>query len=1128
MLLRRPRFPVTLSVAGSSKGPLGALPALSAVARRALLTVGALALANALLLIAQAFLLAFALAGVVAGTSDGLDVLLPVLVGVVVARAGVVWATRSVAARAAAGAKEELRGAMLDRALGLGPEWAAARGTGELASLTTRGLDALDRYFTEYLPALVTACVVPPVAGAAVLYADWPSAVIIALTLPLLPVFGALVGAYTRDRVAASVDAEQRLSGQLLELVRALPVLAAFGRARAQGAVVHRLSDRHRRSARETLKVAFSSAFVLELAATLSVALVAVVIGVRLVSGDMALAIGLGVLILAPECYQPLRTLGAAFHSAEDGLEASRRVADVLDEQPGGRAEDARGERGEPAAERPVGQAAGGGPRGPVRVRGLRVARRAGFAPDGESFEAHPGRITHLRSPSGAGKSTTLAVLLGFVVPSAGTVLIGDTDLRHVDLSTWRRQVAWVPQFPTLPASTAREELADAAADLPHDPGPAAIEEVAAELGLAGLLDRAPHALSTGQRQRLAVARALLRVRAGAWLLLLDEPTAHLDEAHAAAVMAAVGAAAQAGATVILAAHTAHQGQARQESGTGGESRAGAASHAGEGPPLALRELVTSRLLVAAALGAGALIAGVALTATSGWLIARASQQPPILMLMVAVVGVRTFGLARACLRYLERLVGHDAAFGIATRLRTRLWQSVVRRGPAAALDPRSGADQRRLVDDVDTLRDLLPRVVATPLVVTAVSLFAVAVTAVILPVAGLTLAAALAAGASAALAVAFARERRTAEALAEGRRAVGARVLALLDGMAELLAFGRARRARCELADVDGRLSALARRQELLAGAADGIVALATGSAAVLCAWWAAGAVATGELDPVLAPLLALVPLAMAEVLGLLPPAAAHAGTLDRVRRRIGPLSGEDGAELRRDPGGEDDGARPAGSVAAELSGVTVRWPGAAIPALHRVDLRIPRGEHIAVVGPSGAGKSTLLATLLGFLEPEKGAVRTSLGVVWAPQEPHLVATSLAENLRLADSHATEEQLVAALRTACLDELAGDLDRVLGSGGAGLSGGQAGRLSVARAVLAARAAGTERLVLLDEPAAHLDAETARLMLARLRAALAGHTVLSVTHDVEHAAGAEHVLDVSGGSVSWRTPLLCN
>ncbi|MGH3520464.1 MAG: thiol reductant ABC exporter subunit CydD, partial [Haloechinothrix sp.] len=500
-----------------AQGPLGALPALSVVARRALVLVGALAVISAGFLVLQAFLLASVLAAIVDGRTEALNTPLIVLACVVTGRALVGWATRVVSARAAAGVKEELRSRTVDHALAAGPEWISAHGVGELTSLTTKGLDALDAYFTEYLPALVAACVVPVAVGAAILFADWPSAVIIALTVPLLPMFAILIGKHTADRVSAAADAVQRLSGHLLELVRALPVLTAFGRAAAQAESVRRVSDRHRRATMDTLRVAFSSAFTLELIATLSVALVAVVIGVRLVAGDLSLAIALGVLILAPECYQPLRAVGAAFHASEDGVEAVRRVSALLAEPPDGR-DPSREWLWSPGQPQPLTTAE-------VRISELRVARRGGFAPDGESFVVRPGLVTWLRTASGAGKSTTLGVLLGFVRPTSGTVTVNGVPLAELNLSVWRRSVAWVPQFPVLTADTVRDELIEATADAESTPSAADIEVVTDQLGIANLLDREPSRLSTGQRQRVAVARALLRVRRGARVLLLDEPT---------------------------------------------------------------------------------------------------------------------------------------------------------------------------------------------------------------------------------------------------------------------------------------------------------------------------------------------------------------------------------------------------------------------------------------------------------------------------------------------------------------------------------------------------------------------------------------------------------------------------
>lgn len=1097
MLRRRP----TPSRTGRSpaRGPLGALPGLSAVARRALAHVALLSLAAAGLLVAQAFLLADVLASIVEEQLDGLSLSLTVLAGVVAGRALTTWAVRVVSARAATGVKEELRARVVDRALDQGPEWVADRGTGELTSLATKGLDALDSYFTEYLPALVTACVVPLGVGAAILFADWPSAVIIVLTVPLVPVFAILVGKHTADRVGRSMESLHRLSGHLLELVRALPVLTAFGRARAQAEAVRRVSDRHRKATVETLKVAFASAFTLELIATLSVALVAVVIGVRLVSGNLSLVVALGVLILAPECYQPLRAVGAAFHSSEDGVEAVRRVSALLADEP--RECVAPLERPYPLTTVEL------------RVRDLRVRRREGFAPDGVSWVARPGEVTWLRTPSGSGKSTVLGVLLGFVRPDSGDVTVNGAHLRDLDLSTWRRAVAWVPQFPVFTADTVLAELGEALADLGGDPGADEVAEIARNLDIDDLIHRDPSTLSTGQRQRVAVARALLRVRHGARLLLLDEPAAHLDEAAARRVMDAVHDAADAGTTVVLAAHTPVEGTAEPESVSPAEGDTGVTSGPrDDAARLPLRVLVDRRLLGGMALGALGLLAGVALTATSGWLIAKASQQPPILTLTVAIVGVRLFGLGRATLRYLERVATHDAAFRTATRLRVELWTALVRLGPARTASLRRGEGQRRLVDDVDTVRDLVPRVLTPPLLVGAVSVAAVAGVTLVLPAAGAVLGAAVLVGGFLSLITSFHVERRLTAALAEGRRQVRAQTLTLFEALAELLAFGGARRYRSELAASDARLSSVARREAWAGGVSDAVIVLAAGGAAIGCAWVAARAVGQGGLDPVLAPLLALVPLALAEVLALLPPVAAHADTLLRARSRLGAVLAE--ADAAPDGGPATRGC----SEDVRLDGVTVRWPEAATPALHDVDLRIPAGARVAVVGPSGAGKSTLLASLLGFLPPERGSLSTPESVVWAPQEPQLVSTTLAENLRLGDPEASDELLAEVVRAVRLDEFAGRLEIVLGSAGAGLSGGQAGRLALARALLAARRLPGS-LVLLDEPTAHLDPATAGAVLDTLRSWLEGHTVVEVTHRRSDATDADLVVEVANGRV---------
>ncbi|MFC0546506.1 thiol reductant ABC exporter subunit CydD [Kutzneria chonburiensis] len=1056
-----------------SRGPLGDLPALSPTTRRALVVCGLLSVLNAVSVVAQAWALSSVLASVVTGHGDRPFAL---LAGAVIARSVLVWALDTMSARAAAGAKEELRARALDRAMAHGPEWIATHGPAELTVVATKGLDALDAYFTRYLPALVTAAVVPALVGLAILVTDLQSAVLIVITVPLIPLFAILIGRYTEQRTAKSADATARLSGHLLELVRALPVLTAFGRAEAQAEAVRRVGEQHRKATGTTLRVAFLSAFALETIATLSVALVAVDIGLRLVGGSLGLATGLLVLVLAPECYLPLRAAGAAFHASEDGLEAVRRVAEI----------------------EPVDQHRGEIADGEIIVDRLSVERRGQLAPDGASFTVRSGHITRLDSPSGAGKSTTLAVLLGFVRPTRGRVTVGGVDLSTVDLSTWRRQVAWVPQRPAFSAEIVADELALVGGDLAG---------VAERIGAAHLLERPIVELSTGERQRVAIARALLRVDQGARWLLLDEPTAHLDPATAGLVMTAIEDAAATGVGVLLATHRI---AAAEDAAVVAEVASEATKSDLVASKARVTDLLNRRSMIGVLLGVLAVGSGIALTATAAWLIARASQQPPEAALAVAVVAVRAFGLSKGALRYVERLVTHDAAFRLGGRLRTELWAALVRIGPARTTTLRRTDGVQRLVDDTDTVRDLVPRVLVPPLVGLLVAIGAVILEAAVLPAAGLVLAIALLVAGVGGPLIALAVERRATSALAAGRRDVAAKVLTLFDAAPDLIAFGAVRRRRAELAAADAELAATARRQALGAGAANALVTASIGVATLICAWLAASA---AGLDPVLVPLLALVPLATTEAVAAIPPAAQQWGALRSAHQRVTELTGTCGE------GGSTRRESPSPRNTIRLAGVDVRWPGAVRPALRGVELDVPAGSHVAVVGPSGAGKSTLMALLLGFLDADRGVAEVPGVVSWCPQEPQLVSTTVRENLRLGDPEADDERLREALRDAQLGAWTERLDVVVGTGGAAVSGGEAQRLAMARALLRADHAS---LVLLDEPTAHLDEPTAAALRQRLRERLAGRTVVHVTHRLDEAAEADLLIEVRDGNVRVR------
>ncbi|MER7705278.1 thiol reductant ABC exporter subunit CydD [Kitasatospora sp. NPDC097605] len=522
------------------------------VVRRHLATSTGLALLGAGLVVGQAALLAGLLADGFAGHGPH-PTALAALAAVLTLRALLTWARGTLAQRAAAEAKRALRERLAARLRRTGPRRLAAQRHGGTATLLTRGLDALDPYLTGYLPTMAATAVVPPVVVGWLFGTDWTSALIIVITLPLIPVFGALVGMHTARRTARQWRLLARLGGHFLDVVAGLPTLRAFGREHHQSGVVREMADAHRRATMRTLRVAFLSSLVLETVATLSVALVAVPVGLRLLAGELDLRTALVVLFLAPEAYLPLRAAGAAFHDSAEGVAVAERVFAVLDEE-------------EPAPTRaggapvPDGTPVPDGRTAPLRLDGVTVHHpdRAAPALDAVSLTVHPGEHLALVGPSGAGKSTLLALLLGFTTPDAGRVLVGGTDLAALDPDAWLTQVAWVPQRPHLFAASVADNIRLGRPDASDAEVRAAARAACADgftealpQGYRTVLGEHGAGLSAGQRQRIALARAFLK---DAPILLLDEPTAHLDPESEAAVTRAT-ADLMRGRTAIVVAH---------------------------------------------------------------------------------------------------------------------------------------------------------------------------------------------------------------------------------------------------------------------------------------------------------------------------------------------------------------------------------------------------------------------------------------------------------------------------------------------------------------------------------------------------------------------------------------------
>ena len=533
----RPFDPRLLRYARSARGPIAVTALLGTF--------------TALLVLAQALLISAALSPVVSGTASLTDVW-PFIVGIAAVfacRALIVAAREAVSTRAAAAAVRELRGRVVDASVTLGPRWRATKGA-ETTTLLSTGLEDLRPYFVSFLPQLVLVCTVTPAALGVILLLDFWSAFIALLVIPLIPIFMILIGRFTQAASEDKLASMKRLTAQLLDLMSGLPTLRGLGREKAPRTHLHALGAANTKATMATLRVAFLSGGVLEFLTTLSVALVAVEVGMRLVFGNISLFHGLAVIMLAPEVFEPLRQVGAQFHASANGVTASKAAFDIIEEAE--------------AVASPGSDACPDMACTDIVLDGLGVRARGAWAPVPTSGVIAPGVVTALSGPSGAGKSTIIACLLADMTPDAGRVLLrpsssesGESVLSDIDPAAWRRQISWVPQSPTLVPGT----ILDNMGDLPLDD----LNDAAAATGFDDVLASAPDGwntvigsggvgLSVGQRQRLALTRALA---AHSQVVILDEPTAHLDAVSEETVVRAIDAMRDAGRTVIVIAHRA-------------------------------------------------------------------------------------------------------------------------------------------------------------------------------------------------------------------------------------------------------------------------------------------------------------------------------------------------------------------------------------------------------------------------------------------------------------------------------------------------------------------------------------------------------------------------------------------
>lgn len=1135
--------------------------------RHFLIAVVLLGLVGAALVIAQAMLIADVVVGAFERglSAPGLATPLALLAAVAVGRAVVSWLTELAAHRASAAVKSELRERLLERATQLGPEWLSGQRTGSLLAQATRGVDALDDYFSRYLPQLGLAVVVPVAVLARIVTEDWVSAAVIVVTLPLIPLFMVLIGWATQARMDRQWRLLSRLSGHFLDVVAGLPTLKVFGRAKAQAESIRSITSEYRKATLRTLRIAFLSSFALELLSTLSVALVAVGIGMRLVHGELDLYTGLVILILAPEAYLPIRQVGAQYHAAAEGLSAAEGIFQVLETEP----------------------RSGGKGKVPdtllVELDGVTVrhAGRSEASLDAVSLVVEPGETVALVGPSGVGKSTLLGVLLGFVEPAEGRVLVSGVDLASLDVDRWREQIAWVPQRPYLFAGTVAENVRLARPGADDAAVRAALRDANAFDFVAGLpqgadtlLGEDGAGLSAGQRQRLALARAFLADRP---LLLLDEPTAALDGETEAGIVDAVRRLAE-GRTVLLVVHrpallavadrvvtlsrraSLVPGPARPGAGAYARAQPSASAAAPEavrsetdagmpaktvdaiGPAQSTRARsplarvrsaageLRGRLGLSLLLGSLAVGSAVGLMAVSGWLISRASEQPPVLYLMVAVTATRAFGLGRPVFRYAERLVSHDAVLRMLAEMRVAVYRGLERIAPAGLRQTRRGDLLSRLVADVDALQDYWLRWLLPAGVAAVAGAGAVGFTTWLLPEAGAVLAVGLLLAGVAVPLISGAVARRAERQLAPARGALATHVVDLLCGSAELTVAGALKGWGARTREADRQLTRIASRGAAATALGGGLSALVCGLTVVCAAFAGVQAVRDGRLDGVSLAVVVLTPLAAFEAVTGLPSAVQYRQRVRRSAERVYEVL--DAPVPVHEP--DRAAAPPATAFPLAVRGLGARYAGQERDALDGFDLTLTAGKRIAVVGTSGSGKTTLAQVLLRFLDVREGkytiggvdasaldgdAVRRFVGL--CAQDAHLFDSSVRENLRLARTEATEDELRRALAKARLlewvDTLPDGLDTLVGEHGAQLSGGQRQRLALARALLA-----DFPVLVLDEPAEHLDLATADALTADLLVATEGRTTVLITHRLQGLEAVDEIVVLEAGRTVQR------
>jgi len=989
-----------------------------------------------LLIIWQAFELSSVINQVFLGSASLGEVsfILGLLLVIIFLRAVLSWGSEVSANRVAIRIKADLREQLFHHLLELGPTFTKSERTGELAVVATEGIESLDAYFSQYVPQLVISAIVPLAILVVVFPIDPLTGFILLVTAPLIPVFMVLIGKAAEALTHKQYDTLRRLSAHFLDSLQGLTTLKQFGRSKSHVKNIEQASDHFRDVTLNVLRVTFLSALVLEIVATLSTALIAVEVGLRLLYGRMEFEQALFLLVLAPEFYIPLRMLGLRFHAGMSGTAAAKRIFEILDI--------------------PVNNAAPDSPDTSSGSMGLKIEsiqfKDVQFSYPGEStpsltninIQILQGQLVALVGATGAGKTTLMNMLLGFVDPNSGNVMVNGVDLKNLDPVDWRSHVAWVPQTPHLfhdsieanirlanpNASDEQVEAASMAANL---------HEFIQTLpnGYRTLVGEGGARLSGGQAQRLAIARAFIK---DAPLLILDEPTSNLDPELEGLLWDSIQRLMK-NRTVIVIAHrlntivkadqifvmengrVVESGTHRELLSRNGNYTALIRSTRDEldsdvdaqtlslkfqpveslheesispfvdleksvplikvhGPSFAIFKRLLEFLngswkwvALSVLLGVFTIGANIGLMATSAYLLSAAALHPSIADLQIAIVGVRFFGIARGVFRYFERLASHTVSFRLLARLRVWFYSALEPLAPARLMTYSSGDLLSRIVGDINLLENFYVRVISPPIVAIIITVGMGLCLASFDPGLGWALILFLLLLGLFIPIVTQSISRNPGREWVLRRAELQTCLVENIQGMADVVVFGRQLDKEKQLQTNGYQFKTAQLRMAFISGANSGLSVLLSNLGMWLILFLSIPLVDSGKIPSVALATITLAALASFEAVTPLPLAAQMLGSSLEAAKRLFEVVDAKAAVEDKVNALKIIGP-DFGTV--EFNNVSFRYESSGVEGLEDVDFKLQGGKSLAVVGPSGAGKSTILQLLQRFWDSDFGEI--------------------------------------------------------------------------------------------------------------------------------------------------------